>query len=270
MLCQNPYKEGVAEYGCGRCLPCLRKRRRLWAARLMLELYQHRSSMFLTLTYKEAPAELVKEHLQEFIRNLRYRMRPFEVRYYGVGEYGERGGRPHYHVIIFGCDEVEWAKQSWNYGFVGAGEVNVRTAMYICKYVLKSRKIVGSRVPEFAVMSLKPGIGADSADEIGRCIFDSETGELRLPNGDVPTVYRVRQQRYGFGRYLRKRIRRSAGVAEEVGRAAARLRNMALAEKLKDVAARIQLEEQRWQDGEKARVRESISTTERMKKHETL
>lgn len=104
------------------------------------------------------------------------------------GEYGDQSGRPHYHAIVFGLDFADKRKigkdlfesrdlsRIWSFGIASIGEVTFESAAYVARYSLK--KITGdaaeahySRVdletgevyqitPEFAHMSLKPGIGA--------------------------------------------------------------------------------------------------------------
>ena len=119
MLCKNPYSPYEGTYvGCGRCLFCRIHGARVWQHRLMLEESVWELSCFATLTYDEMrepydrsvnPKELVN-----FMKRLRRRMEPLKVRFYGVGEYGEESGRPHYHVCLFGvgkeiayCEEMK-------------------------------------------------------------------------------------------------------------------------------------------------------------------
>lgn len=111
MTCEAPFLGTGGVYPCGRCPACLSKRRRTWAHRIMLEAYGHEGrSSFVTLTYAEAfvprglrdAPTLELGHLQGFIRSLRKRDKAIKVRYFACGEYGERSGRPHYHLALFG------------------------------------------------------------------------------------------------------------------------------------------------------------------------
>lgn len=149
---------------------------------------------------------LVKADLQQFFRKLRKFLSPNRVRYYACGEYGDRGFRPHYHAIIFNywpsdAKEVttpfnstlkkkyslygsEKLEQIWGKGFIMVGQVNFNTAAYTASYVTK--KIQGDdtyvkayyfqRIPEFALMSKKPGIGSAFYEKYTKEIHD--TGKI--------------------------------------------------------------------------------------------
>lgn len=181
------------EVPCGKCIGCKIERTRTTAVRLTHEQRCHEKSSFLTLTYRdEALPEdgvLVKKDLQDFIRSLRDRK--YKVRYYGVGEYGDRFGRPHYHVALFGedfsADRYKWRQKgehtlyrsdaleaSWPQGHVEIGDLEYKSAAYVAGYCLKKingplkAKHYGRKRPdgttyelpqEFAIMSLKPGLG---------------------------------------------------------------------------------------------------------------
>lgn len=129
---------------------------------MMLEQSRHEFSVFVTLTYAEAPEELVPDHMAYFVRRLRL-INPRPLRFYGVGEYGSKGGRPHYHLALFGVSMADEAliQSCWTRGFVHIGELNRWSAQYLTKYVCKSlvqlRKHDGKH-PEFARMSLRPGL----------------------------------------------------------------------------------------------------------------
>lgn len=114
------------------------------------------------------------------------------VRFFVCGEYGEELLRPHYHACVFGYDfpdkkpvsllstaQKSWRssllERLWPHGYAHLGSLNVRSAAYAARYVLK--KVTGSNadrhyrrvdadgvvhelVPEFARMSLRPGIAS--------------------------------------------------------------------------------------------------------------
>lgn len=173
------------EIGCYWCSVCRYARTKEWALRCALEAKSHKQMSFLNLTYRtpDLPegGTLVKRHCQDFLRALRYRT-GVRFRYYLSGEYGSLKGRPHYHVLVFGVafeDQYPWrmsgtghqlyrselAEKCWPYGHVEIGTVTLNSAKYVAGYIRK--KIVGDeadnhyegRLPEFSLMSLKPGIG---------------------------------------------------------------------------------------------------------------
>lgn len=230
MKCAQPFVRGVAEFGCGKCPPCLMNRRRLWTARLVLEAHKHKDSCFVTLTYnqKHLPANghLVykkysggEDHMQEFLKALRHRLYPVKIRFFGVGEYGDVNKRPHYHLALFGTKDAEAIKASWPYGFVHIGSLTPDSAAYVVSYVVKGYTKkgapgLGDLPPEFARMSLKPGIGADAMPDFARSILNPDTGELILIDNDVPSSFKFDGRNYPLGRYLRRKLRRALHLPE--------------------------------------------------------
>ena len=89
---------------CGRCRYCRVRRKQQWLGRILLERRSHTAARFLTLTYAEDPGILDVSDLQKFLK--RYRDHYGECRYFAVGEYGERNGRGHWHLLIFGHGPV--------------------------------------------------------------------------------------------------------------------------------------------------------------------
>lgn len=225
MLCARPFRTNSGEFGCGQCKPCRINRRRLWTARMVLESWMHAESAFVTLTYAENPVTLVPEDLQKYLKRLRH-TGPF--RFFGCGEYGEKNGRPHYHLALFGvgCYEVDrisgaWAVDGVPIGGVHVGELTHESAQYCTGYISKRMtskedpRLEGKH-PEFSRMSLRPhGIGygavqvmAERLMEHGACIAVAEAG-------DVPTDVRVQRRVYPLGRYLRRALREAIGWKAE-------------------------------------------------------
>lgn len=110
-----------------------------------------------------------------------------KVRFFCGGEYGEKTLRPHFHACLFGFDFPDkvvcgrrrgepslWvsrlADSLWQLGNVRVGVMDFDSAAYVARYVVK--KVYGDLAadhyrigedeelnPEFARMSLRPGIG---------------------------------------------------------------------------------------------------------------
>lgn len=157
MQCRVPYRMGLIEVGCGRCKACRITRQSAWIGRLTAEGLDHTEVSFWTLTYAENPGVLIYEHIQRWVKRVRKRYPKF--RYFVVGEYGEQGGRPHWHVVSFSGPPVGRGVRgdrimSWPYGYVLAGPVEAGAYRYVAGYVLK-RSV---RDP-IVRMSLRPGIG---------------------------------------------------------------------------------------------------------------
>lgn len=186
---------------CGQCVGCRLERSRQWAMRCVHEASQHDRNCFITLTYGETclPANLSLQYrdFQRFMKRLRKRIAPMQVRFFMCGEYGELNARPHYHACLFGFDfpdkvflrrvgsgfdlfESKILSDLWPFGFCSLGSVTFESAAYVARYIMK--KITGSaaeahygeRVPEFCHMSLKPGIGSIWFEKYSSDVFPGD------------------------------------------------------------------------------------------------
>lgn len=222
MLCKKPHVKAGLSYGCGQCLPCLINRRRLWAHRILLESYKHHESCFVTLTYSEENyppgGTLVPEHLTLWLKRFRKAIRPLPVRYFAVGEYGTQTQRAHYHAALFGVGmQFQNAiAQTWKLGYVHVGGLTPDSAAYISGYVTKKMTAhedqrLGGRHPEFARMSLRPGIGAAAMSDVAAQLTDREGAKLLSLAGDVPGTLQHGRKQQPLGRYLKARLRDELG-----------------------------------------------------------
>ena len=213
-------RKGVAaEYQripCGQCIGCKEDYAKQWATRCCLEAMQWEQNWFLTLTYDDyhKPWDdtfvnpetgiiyqddgtwngyLEAKDFTKFMKDLRrhweYNYNHTGIRFYGCGEYGGQGERPHYHIILFNmpldpnklrvhhmekatgditykCEEIE---QIWKKGFITIAPFSYQTACYVAGYVQKKQKSCRNtewyaekgQTPEFTRMSRMPGIGKD-------------------------------------------------------------------------------------------------------------
>lgn len=228
-LCRKPFYQGSISFGCGQCFPCRWNKQRLWAHRIMLETRKHTENLFITLTYK--PENLPKggtlepRHTTNFLKKLRKRIDPFRIRYFLCGEYGDQTQRPHYHAAIFGIGRglSDVIEDSWDMGFVHVGDLTLDSAKYLAGYVTKKltnpkndyvREFLNGRHPEFARMSLKPGIGADAMSDVARSLLSPYGAKLIEETGDVPMALRAGQSNLPLGRYLRSKLREAYGFEE--------------------------------------------------------
>ena len=214
---------------CGKCIECRLAYSRQWADRCMLEAKNWENNYFLTLTYDdehltpgrqidietgevfEAPyATLVPEELTKFMKDLRryykYHYDHDNIRFYACGEYGDKSGRPHFHVILFNMpifdleyfhtnhagDKLylsETIANIWGKGHVIVGDVTWNSAAYTARYVMK--KIKGPKaketydsmglVPEFVRMSRGEGIGRAYYEANKDKIYEHD--EIVITNG---------------------------------------------------------------------------------------
>lgn len=171
----------------------------------------------VTLTYAVTVPTLQPMDMVLFMKRLRKRyVRP--LRYYGVGEYGDRYGRPHFHIALFGHDpqDEEIISQTWGLGGVHICELSNDTAQYITGYITK--KIGGSdhealagNHPEFARMSRRPGLGQQALQIVADSLM-SYGGAAKLAElGDVPSSIKVGGKTFPLGRYLRSQLRTLVG-----------------------------------------------------------
>lgn len=238
MICKKPYINAAGQaFGCGQCMPCRINRRRIWQSRIMLEAHQYKDNCFATLTYSDDTQKtLDPEHLSSWLKRLRehyHRKIDRKFRFFGVGEYGDLTERPHYHVALFNfptcysgqsrysklrtecCSICEMVRNTWGRGNIFLGTLEPDSAGYVAGYTTKRMTQTNDprlhgRYPEFARMSLRPGIGGGATNEIAR-VFLAHGNHLP----DVPSVYRTLGSKRPFGRYLQKRTRKAAGRDEK-------------------------------------------------------
>lgn len=205
---------------------------------MMLEALDHADNAFVTLTYDEdhvpTDGSLRPGDLQGWLKRFRKAIEPRRVRYYAVGEYGEQTGRPHYHVALFGwpgcadgatrygrykyscCEFCRTIHGSWNVGDIVSGELNAKSMQYVCGYVVKKMTKaddprLGGRHPEFARMSLRPGIGYGALHKVAAELLRYNMIEAQ---GDVPSALRHGQKLWPTGRYLKRHLRLMCGESE--------------------------------------------------------
>lgn len=102
--------------------------------------------------------------------------------------------------------------EAWGKGNIFLGDLNAQSAAYISGYVVKKMTAkddlrLQGRYPEFARMSLKPGIGAGAMDDVASALLQYTDEELE----DVPGALRHGGKLMPLGRYLRARLRARIG-----------------------------------------------------------
>lgn len=151
---------------CGGCATCQKNRISGWIFRLLQEDKVCKSSYFITLTYdnenvprsKNGFLTLDKEALTKFWKRLRkHEKGNNDIKYYAVGEYGEKTRRPHYHAILFNVLNTDNIVKAWKFGNIDIGKVSGASIGYVAGYINKGKKIPihrnDDRVPEFSRMS---------------------------------------------------------------------------------------------------------------------
>ena len=226
---------------CGNCMPCKINRKRLWTHRIILESLTHENNSFVTLTYDDENlpenGSLKPDDYQKFIKRLRRKL-PQRIRFYLVGEYGDRTWRPHYHFALFGascpnadifghsvkgceCHLCTSIRTAWGKGNIDTGTLNKDSAQYISGYVTKKMtkpddpRLQG-RHPEFARMSNRPGIGADAMLVVADALNSKFGDSMLTEQGDVPISLKHGKRSLPLGRYLRNKLREFAQIEETV------------------------------------------------------
>ena len=229
-------KDGSPSYRpCGNCIGCRLEYSRQWAVRCYHEAFIFKENCFITLTYNEEnlpkDGSLKKKELSNYIKRLRRKIEPKQIRFFGCGEYGTKGtNRPHYHLCLFGYDfpdkeiirsrsfnmrngktrggkthnlySSKMLQTSWKKGFTTLGDLTFESAAYVARYVTK--KITGpleadhykGKQPEFALMSRMPGIG--------KYFFEKYMSDI-YPKGFI-TVKGVKQKAPSYYDNLYKKL----------------------------------------------------------------
>lgn len=195
---------------CGSCVGCRTDRVLSWSLRCQHEAACWDVSYVLTLTYDDEhlpPLSVLRPRdMQLFLKRVRKAMsgdkevvpgsglRP--IRFFGVGEYGDRTSRPHFHILLFNAPlsdlkaydkrhlKSSFLDETWGMGSVVVDRMSPEACSYVAGYALKKVKRVERSqpvelvdmstgecvdyVPPFARMSNRPGIGAFWYDKYHR------------------------------------------------------------------------------------------------------
>lgn len=184
------YKEGWTqiELPCGECPACKLEKANEWATRINCETETWQGKgIFVTLTYnneklpkteqglmtlKKRDMQLYKKRLRKYIAKnneaCHYWQNPKTgkiekpIRTFECGEYGPKGGRPHYHQIIFNWipNDLKFDKMSedgfplyksktlqkiWGNGFVLIGMISYESASYVARYTMKKNGLAKTK-----------------------------------------------------------------------------------------------------------------------------
>lgn len=177
-----------------------------------------------------------------------------KIRFFVCGEYGGQFGRPHLHVIIFGFDfpdrklftssggkplyESELLAKCWPHGQATIGRVSADSCSYVSGYVVK--KLNGDmaeevdpvtglrpyesfveetgeivrRIPEYANMSLKPGIGATWFERFNADVYPHDSVVRKGKEISPPKFYDRLLERESEARYADVLARRKSFALE--------------------------------------------------------
>lgn len=241
LLVKNP-KYGIKDeraylpVPCGKCNRCIAAKITGWQWRLQEEFKISFCPLFVTLTYREANVPkhtyedgyttrvLNSKDMTDYLKLLRFhakKQRLDNIRYFYVGEYGTLRHRPHYHMIIWNCDDIRLIQDTWKHGFVHISPLRTMDSVGYCLGYLydgKGKAPIG--FPPFVRMSR--GIGRNylyNPDGSIRKHIQSyhlrklENCTVQLDNGiilPIPKFFKDRiyddRQRRKLTKYMQKRI----------------------------------------------------------------
>lgn len=151
---------------CGKCSECLNQRSKMYALRCLMEAREHSEVCSLILTYDNdhlGDNVLNYDHVRTFFKRLRryveYRYGKTGLKFFVVGEHGEKRDRMHWHMMVFGWkpdkdrerfvgyfggkNNTETRYKSlklqklWEQGYVDVTDFDDTHAFYIARYCQK-------------------------------------------------------------------------------------------------------------------------------------
>lgn len=156
-------------------------------------------------------ATLDKRDCQLFMKRLRKHFEDRRIRFFLAGEYGPSTLRPHYHAIVFGLGLDDFPDlrmhgrnelgqqyyisdlftKIWSCGHCLLSDVSWKTCAYVARYVTKKLNgplsidyAIRNVLPEFSLMSRRPGIGREYLEQHPECL-DFQSINLTTPEGGL-------------------------------------------------------------------------------------
>lgn len=173
-MCLNPITVMVKglpqKRACRKCNQCRDNYVRDWVGRNVAESKLSAGSTLITLTYGDSndlgAATLIYKDVQDYLK--RVRKSGYEVRFFGVGEYGSKKGRSHWHMLMHWQNRVpnymegrtEWRDRWWHKGNVQWDTFTPQTAAYVCKYLMKDHSRNSPQQVSGPHMSTRPALGS--------------------------------------------------------------------------------------------------------------
>lgn len=222
---------------CGQCMPCRINRGRIWSARIIMEWLEcDHVPYFLTFTYADAHiphpeihgvregrdrifGSLEKKSFRLWTRDVQTNYAgPF--RYYTVGEYGDRRGRAHYHMVVFPVHpaQISAIRMHWARGDVQAGPLTHARARYLANYASKKLtkssddRLETGQEPEFRTSSRTPPLGAGFVERLTAFWLQPQRQKLLKKRGDVERAFRWDGKIYPIGGWPLQKLRTNLGI----------------------------------------------------------
>lgn len=230
LVCSRPFMAlGRMPVPCRQCKACRIASKLRVVLRAELERRCHADACCATLTYsdeflgngqvRKAEWKKVKERLYCMVR----KDLGVKLRFFGIGEYGEHFGRPHWHVVAFGLPlalgQAYWEK-AWTdpvtgklMGNVQVGEAGYEALRYIAGYCVKKLTRpddpwLDGRAPEFVIRPNRPGLGLGFVDDLAQSILSNPAALDEVKRvGDVPAEMRLGRGRQALDKLFKQKLR---------------------------------------------------------------
>lgn len=202
----NQNKDRYIPVPCGQCPECVKNRINSWIFRINKHSKISYNSVFLTLTYDPdnlpftpcGKPTLVKKDIQNFMKSLRQEQKKYysdtKITYYGCGEYGKKGGRPHYHLLLFNVHPKIDYSRVWKKGFALPLPAKEGSFKYVLKYMSKQKTKTKKDVQQIEFSLMSKGIGKNYLtpaikqyhSDLENCFVTTENG-YKMP---MPKYYK--------------------------------------------------------------------------------
>lgn len=216
---------------CGTCVECMKRRVNGWFVRLMSEYNDSTSAYFVTLTYNDESIPFSENGLmtlqykdfQNFVKRYRTSSGDKNLKYYLVGEYGESTYRPHYHLILYNCSDINRFVDDWHnhHGHTHVGTVKPQSVYYTLKYAMKRIAKINKkdkdddRLPEKALISKKLGLNYLSPQMVKHFKDDVTRPVTLLGNKKLPLPRYYRDKIFSETEKAQRNTLLSANVADK-------------------------------------------------------
>lgn len=248
--CENPIYLGYDPFNpnrpvyvpCGHCYYCLNVGKQEWIVRNNFEaqMYEDKDKCFITLTLDDNFVNSTNySDFQRFLKRYRLFLKYHfnkKIRYFGCFERGDKSGRPHFHILIYGDNPQYWSmfkgkdflyinawfqKHIWKRGLVKIDRFTGESIGYVVGYVLKKKLRLNEQIKLCNYSRLK----INKLNKYSRS--DSEAGFKRFE-------YYFASQGLGFSFFLKKMGKIIAQLKINIGKYTYRIPRF-FAKKVKDL-----------------------------------
>ncbi len=145
-------------------------------------------------------------------------------RYFLVGEYGSKKGRPHYHAAIFPGDpfwEIEELLSPWRKrrGNTSCHPLEAGSAEYLIMDITTKKltqpddpRLAEGQEPEFRTSSRAPAIGSAAIEPIASAYETRSGARVLAERGDVERVIRLGKRKWPLDPYMLRKLRIRLGI----------------------------------------------------------